>query len=65
MMLDWTESEKQMLAEEAKHLKSIQEIPGLNPDVVAAMVSLYRTGWRDCWIVEMRSQRNKDTSNVH
>jgi len=64
-MLDYDKSQELMLAEEAKHLESIQEIPGLNPDVVAVMVSLYRTGWRDCWIVEMMSQRNKDTSNVH
>jgi len=75
-MLDWTESEKRMLAEEAKHMESILDIPGLNADIVAVMSSLYRTGWRDCWIVEMfahadvntngaSAHKEKGKSNVH
>ena len=59
-MLDWQKSEKLMLAEEAKHMESIQEIPGLNADVVAAMCSLYRAGWRDCWLAEMVSEVTED-----
>jgi hypothetical protein len=55
-MLDYDKSQELMLAEEAKHLESIQEIPGLNPDVVAAMCSLYRAGWRDCWMEEAKAR---------
>lgn len=55
-MLDYDKSQELMLAEEAKHLESIQAIPGLNPDVVAAMCSLYRAGWRDCWMEEAKAR---------
>ena len=55
-MLDYDKSQELMLAEEAKHLETIQEIPGLNPDVIAAMCSLYRAGWRDCWMEEAKAR---------
>ena len=55
-MLDYDKSNELMLAEEAKHLETIQEIPGLNPDVIAAMCSLYRAGWRDCWMEEAKAR---------
>ena len=54
-MLDYDKSQEMMLIEEAKHLESIQAIPGLNADVVAAMCSLYRAGWRDCWMEEAKA----------
>ncbi len=65
-MLDWVDSEKRMLAEEAKHMESLQEIPGLNPDILAVIASLYRAGWRDCWITEMftSTKTNEGESNV-
>jgi hypothetical protein len=55
-MLDYDKSQELMLAEEAKHLETIQEIPGLSADVVAAMCSLYRAGWRDCWMEEAKAR---------
>ena len=34
-MLDYDKSQELMLAQEADYMKSIQEIPGLNPDILA------------------------------
>jgi hypothetical protein len=64
MMLDYDKSQELMLAKEADYMKSIQEIPGLNPDVVAVMSNLYRTGWRDCWMEEAKALTIKDTDDV-
>jgi hypothetical protein len=55
-MLDYDKSQELMLAQEAEYMKSIQEIPGLSADVVAAMSSLYRSGWRDCWMEEAKAR---------
>ena len=63
-MLDYDKSQELMLAKEADYMKSIQEIPGLNPDVVAVMSNLYRTGWRDCWMEEAKALTIKDTDDV-
>jgi hypothetical protein len=63
-MLDYDKSQELMLAEEAKHLETIQEIPGLSADVVAAMCSLYRAGWRDCWMEEAKAQIERTTDIV-
>jgi hypothetical protein len=54
-----------MLEEEAKHMESLQEIPGLNPEILAVISALYRSGWRDCWLTEIVSQINEEKSNVH
>ena len=62
-MLDYDKSQELMLAEEAKHLETIQAIPGVNADVVAAMCSLYRRGWRDCWMEEAKA-RFKETTDI-
>ena len=51
-MIDSKKSEELMLAKEAQYIKDLQEIPGINAEVLAAMSSLYRAGWRDCWMEE-------------
>jgi hypothetical protein len=63
-MLDYDKSQELMLAEEAKHLEIIQAIPGVNADVVAAMCSLYRRGWRDCWMEEAKAQIDGSEDDV-
>ena len=63
-MLDYDKSQKLMLAKEAEHLESIQAIPGLNPDVVAVMCSLYRAGWRDCWMEEAKADIDGSEDDV-
>jgi hypothetical protein len=55
-MLNYDKSNELMLAQEAKYMESIQGIPGLNADVIAAMCSLYRAGWRDCWMEEAKAR---------
>jgi hypothetical protein len=55
-MLDYDKSNELMLAQEAKYLETIQEIPGLSVDVVAVMSNLYRAGWRDCWMEEAKAR---------
>ena len=55
-MLDYDKSNELMLAQEAKYMESIQEIPGLSADVVAVMSDLYRSGWRDCWMEEAKAR---------
>lgn len=49
-MIDWIESERQMLAREAQYIEELKNIrgPSLNADVLAVMSGLYRAGWRDC-----------------
>jgi hypothetical protein len=54
-MLDYDKSQELMLAQEAKLMKSIQEIPDLNASAIAAMAALYRAGWRDCWMEEAKA----------
>ena len=59
-MIDFNKSEELMVAKEAQYIADLQEIPGINADVLAAMTSLYRTGWRDCWMAEAVAQLDKD-----
>ena len=49
-MLGYDKSKELMLAREAKYMEKLQEIEGVNTDVLSAMSSLYRAGWEDCWI---------------
>jgi hypothetical protein len=50
-MMDHRKSETLMLVREAGHVIRLKTNLGdvLNEAVLAAMVELYRTGWRDCW----------------
>ncbi len=52
-MMCWTDSEKRMLAREAGYIENLKQVEGVSPEVLAAMVSLYRAGWRDCWEAEI------------
>ena len=45
-----------MLAKETGYIESLKEIPGINAEVLAAMSSLYRAGWRDCWEAEAANE---------
>ena len=53
-MIDWIESERQMLAREAQYIEELKNIkgPSLNGEILATMAALYRAGWRDCWEAE-------------
>lgn len=53
-MIDWTESERHMLAREAGYINELRETCGdsLNAEILAVMSGLYRAGWRDCREVE-------------
>lgn len=55
-MIDRAKSETLMLAREAGYIESLKEIQDMNPDVLAAMASLYRAGWRDCWEAEAANE---------
>ena len=63
-MLDYNKNQELMLAREAKHMETFNEIPGLNPEILAVMSSLYRTGWRDCWLEETKAYVEKGLTNV-
>lgn len=58
-MTSTQKSEALMLAKEAGYIESLKEIPGISAEVLAAMSSLYRAGWRDCWVVEAEAQLDK------
>lgn len=62
-MLDYDKSQELMLAQEAKHLESIQKIPNLNAEVVAVISALYRSGWRDCWMEEAKALTLTEETN--
>ena len=49
--MDWIESERAMRNSEAEYVADLKAKLGAEakPDVLAAMVALYRAGWRDCW----------------
>lgn len=49
-MLGYDKSNELMLAKEAQYMEKLQDIEGVNDAVVAAMSSLYRAGWEDCWM---------------
>jgi hypothetical protein len=53
--MDHKRSETLMLVHEARHVIGLKTKLGdvLNEAVLAAMVELYRTGWRDCWEAHM------------
>jgi hypothetical protein len=55
-MTSTQESEALMLAKETGYIESLKEIPGINAEVLAAMSSLYRAGWRDCWEAEAANE---------
>ena len=55
-MLDYNKSQELMLAKEAEYMKSLQEMPDVNAAVLAAMATLYRAGWRDCWMEEAKAR---------
>jgi hypothetical protein len=55
-MTNTQESEALMLAKEAGYIESLKETPGINAEVLAAMSSLYRAGWRDCWEAEAANE---------
>jgi hypothetical protein len=63
MMLDYDKSQKLMLAKEAAYMEELQAIPGVNVEAIAAMVALYRAGWRDCWMEEAKA-RFKETTDI-
>lgn len=58
-MTSTQESEALMLVKETGYIESLKEIPGINAEVLAAMSSLYRAGWRDCWVAEAEAQLDK------
>jgi hypothetical protein len=58
-MLDFNKSQKQMLAKEAEYMEKLQEMPDVNAAVLAAMSTLYRSGWRDCWVEQARAELAK------
>jgi hypothetical protein len=62
-MIGFNKSEELMVAKEAQYIADLQGIPGMNADVLAAMSSLYRAGWRDCWMAEAVAQLDKDTDD--
>ena len=64
-MIDSKKSEELMLAKEAQYIKDLQEIPGINAEVLAAMSSLYRAGWRDCWIADAMNQLYAKIQQTH
>lgn len=49
--MDWIDSERAMRKSEADYVADLKAKLGTEakPDVLAAMVALYRAGWRDCW----------------
>lgn len=53
--MDYKKSEALMLVSEARYVIGLKRKLGdvLNDAVLAAMVELYRTGWRDCWEAHM------------
>ena len=55
-MLNYDKSQELMLAKEAEYMKSLQEMPDVNAAVLAAMATLYRAGWRDCWMEEAKAR---------
>ena len=55
-MIDRAKSEELMLAKEAGYISEIEQIKGTSPEVLAVMSSLYRAGWRDCWMEEAKAQ---------
>lgn len=50
--MKWQESERRMRRKEAAYVASLKADLGeeARPAVMAAMVALYRAGWRDCWM---------------
>jgi len=58
-MMYWIESERVMRKQEADYVSDLKRTLGAdaNPDVLAAMVSLYRAGWRDCWYAMTEEER--------
>jgi hypothetical protein len=63
-MLDYNKSQELMLAKEAEYMKSLQEMPDVNAAVLAAMATLYRAGWRDCWMEEAKARLEETTGIV-
>ena len=63
-MTNTQESEALMLAKETGYIESLKEIPGINAEVLAAMSSLYRAGWRDCRVVEAEASMDKSTEEI-
>ena len=65
--MDHRKSETLMLVREAGHVIRLKTSLGdvLNEAVLAAMVELYRTGWRDCWEAHMNEALDEsgDTLN--
>ena len=59
-MIDRAMSERLMLAKEAMYIKDLKEIPGINTEVLAALSSLYRSGWRDCWEAELMAEMDRE-----
>jgi hypothetical protein len=55
-MLDYDKSQELMLAKEAEYMEKLQEMPDVNAAVLAAMATLYRAGWRDCWMEEAKAR---------
>jgi hypothetical protein len=64
-MLDYNKSQELMLAKEAAYIEKLQAIPGVNVEAIAAMVALYRAGWRECWMEEVKALTlGMDTDDV-
>ena len=64
-MLDYNKSSELMLAKEAAYMKELLEIPGVDAETLAAMCSLYRAGWRECWMEEVKALTlGMDTDDV-
>lgn len=63
-MLTYTKSEELMLAKEAAYIEKLQAIPDLNVSALAAMCSLYRAGWRDCWMEEAKADIDGSADDV-
>jgi hypothetical protein len=55
-MLSYDKSQELMLAKEAGYIDTLKEVPGVTAEVLAAMSSLYRAGWRDCWMEEAKTR---------
>ena len=63
-MLDYNKSTELMLAKEAAYMKEFLEIPGVDGEMLAAMATLYRAGWRECWMEEAKAQIDGSEDDV-
>ena len=63
-MMDYSKSQELMLAREAQYIDDLKDLEGMNADVLGAMSSLYRAGWRDCWMEEAKADIDGSTDDV-